>query len=289
MRACSNSRRSSTDDGRGFAFAEGGEAKGHARKTTGSYYTPDSLVQALLDSRARSGARPRRGGGGRSGRGAALCHRARPGLRLRAFPACSGAADRDAAGARSHRRRRFARRLTATRCATWRAPASTASIAIRWRSSLPRWRCGSRRSSPASRSAFSTPTSAAATRLLGVFDLKALAQGIPDAAYKPLTGDDKETAKHFAKRNKAEREGQGALDFAGGGGPVAGSGADCRRGEGPARDAGGQPRGDRRKAQALRGRARRSAPLEPAHRRGPLCRGVPDARRPAACRRTATR
>ena len=26
-----------TDDGRGFAFAEGGEAKGHARKTTGSY------------------------------------------------------------------------------------------------------------------------------------------------------------------------------------------------------------------------------------------------------------
>src|SRR5439155_8772089 len=39
-----------TDDGRGFAFAEGGEAKGHARKTSGSYYTPDSLVQTLLDS-----------------------------------------------------------------------------------------------------------------------------------------------------------------------------------------------------------------------------------------------
>jgi N-6 DNA Methylase len=39
-----------TDDGRGFAFAEGGESKGHARKTSGSYYTPDSLVQVLLDS-----------------------------------------------------------------------------------------------------------------------------------------------------------------------------------------------------------------------------------------------
>jgi type I restriction-modification system DNA methylase subunit len=39
-----------TADGRGFAFAEAGEAKGNARKTTGSYYTPDSLVQALLDS-----------------------------------------------------------------------------------------------------------------------------------------------------------------------------------------------------------------------------------------------
>ena len=54
--------------------------------------------------------------------------------------------------------------------------------------------------------------------LFGVFDLKALAEGIPDAAYKPLAGDDKETARHFAKRNKAEREGQGALDFAAGAG-----------------------------------------------------------------------
>ena len=36
--------------GRGFAFAAGGETKGNARKTTGSYYTPDSLVQVLLDS-----------------------------------------------------------------------------------------------------------------------------------------------------------------------------------------------------------------------------------------------
>jgi hypothetical protein len=36
-------------DGRQFAFATGGETKGNARKTTGSYYTPDSLVQVLLD------------------------------------------------------------------------------------------------------------------------------------------------------------------------------------------------------------------------------------------------
>lgn len=39
-----------TQDGRQFAFATGGETKGNARKTTGSYYTPDSLVQVLLDS-----------------------------------------------------------------------------------------------------------------------------------------------------------------------------------------------------------------------------------------------
>ncbi|MBI4701256.1 MAG: N-6 DNA methylase [Deltaproteobacteria bacterium] len=38
------------EGGRTFAFATGGEARGHARKTTGSYYTPDSLVQVLLDS-----------------------------------------------------------------------------------------------------------------------------------------------------------------------------------------------------------------------------------------------
>jgi hypothetical protein len=54
--------------------------------------------------------------------------------------------------------------------------------------------------------------------LLGLFDLDALRQGIPDAAYKPLTGDDKETAGYFAKRNKAGRAGQGDFDFARGGG-----------------------------------------------------------------------
>ncbi len=39
-----------TKDGRQFAFSRGGGTKGNARKITGSYYTPDSLVQVLLDS-----------------------------------------------------------------------------------------------------------------------------------------------------------------------------------------------------------------------------------------------
>ena len=52
--------------------------------------------------------------------------------------------------------------------------------------------------------------------LLGVFDLEVLRQGIPDAAYKPLSGDDKDAAKYFDRRNKAERDGQGTLDFIGG-------------------------------------------------------------------------
>ena len=39
-----------TQDGRQFTFATGDETKRNTRKTTGSYYTPDSLVQVLLDS-----------------------------------------------------------------------------------------------------------------------------------------------------------------------------------------------------------------------------------------------
>ena len=39
-----------TGDGRSFTFAGADENRGHARKTTGSYYTPDELVQLLLAS-----------------------------------------------------------------------------------------------------------------------------------------------------------------------------------------------------------------------------------------------
>ena len=44
--------------------------------------------------------------------------------------------------------------------------------------------------------------------LVGVFDLKALARGIPDEAFKPLEGDDAETARMLARRNRHERGGQ---------------------------------------------------------------------------------
>jgi hypothetical protein len=39
-----------TADGRSFSFAGADQSRGHARKTTGSYYTPDELVQLLLES-----------------------------------------------------------------------------------------------------------------------------------------------------------------------------------------------------------------------------------------------
>lgn len=57
--------------------------------------------------------------------------------------------------------------------------------------------------------------------LIGVFDLKVLREGIPDEAYKPLTGDAKEAAAYYRKKNRAEikeRERrdarQGAFDLA---------------------------------------------------------------------------
>lgn len=51
--------------------------------------------------------------------------------------------------------------------------------------------------------------------LLGVYDLGVLTQGIPDDAYKPLTGDVSAAASEWRKRNKAERDArkQGQLTF----------------------------------------------------------------------------
>jgi len=42
--------------------------------------------------------------------------------------------------------------------------------------------------------------------LVGVFDLAVLREGIPDAAYKPVFGDDKAAARAFLERNRDERE-----------------------------------------------------------------------------------
>jgi hypothetical protein len=42
--------------------------------------------------------------------------------------------------------------------------------------------------------------------LVGVLDLDVLKAGVPDAAFKPLTGDDKAVCAELRKRNKRERE-----------------------------------------------------------------------------------
>ena len=47
--------------------------------------------------------------------------------------------------------------------------------------------------------------------LVGVSDLSALTNGIPDDAYKTVTGDDNEAAKLYRQRNKQERAGQRSM------------------------------------------------------------------------------
>ena len=206
-----------TDDGRGFAFAEGSETKGHARKTSGSYYTPDSLVQALLDSaldpvldRVEAEANdpaaallgvtvldPACGSGhfllAAARRIATRLARARAGGV--AAPVDYPHALRDVARACIHGVDRNPMAVELTKVALWIETVEPGKPLGFLDANI---RCGD--------------------SLLGVFDLKALEKGIPDDAYKPLSGDDKETARHFAARNKAERAGQGSLDFGGGGG-----------------------------------------------------------------------
>src|SRR5262249_30109254 len=104
------------------------------------------------------------------------------------------------------------------RSPVWCAPADLGAVGIPWVSSCPRWGCGSQPAGRGKPLGFVDANIRCGDALLGVFDLKVLEAGIPDAAYKLLSGDDEQTAKYFEKRNKAEREGQGGLDFAKGGG-----------------------------------------------------------------------
>jgi hypothetical protein len=49
--------------------------------------------------------------------------------------------------------------------------------------------------------------------LVGVLDLDVLKEGIPDEAYKAVTGDNKTLSTQFKKRNKEERKNQGQLSI----------------------------------------------------------------------------
>lgn len=206
------------DDARALVFAEdSAETRGNQRKTTGSYYTPDSLVQALLDSAldpvldrveaeaddpAAALARlavidPACGSGhfllAAARRIAARLARHRAG----GTPSAEDYrhALRDVARGSVHGVDRNPMAVELTKVALWIETVDPGRPLGFLDANI---RCGD--------------------ALLGIFDLEALTRGIPDAAMKPLTGDDRETAKHFERRNRAEREGQGLLDFGAGGG-----------------------------------------------------------------------
>lgn len=202
------------DGGRTFSFAGGAEARGNARKVSGSYYTPDSLVQCLLDSALDPVLERAEAEGG-----------AEAILELNVIdPACGS----------GHFLLGAARRM-ATRVAQLRNPdAPDYNAAMRdvvrncihgvdrnpMAIELAKVALWIESVEPGKPLGFLDANIQCGDSLLGVFDLKALDEGIPDDAYKPLTGDDKDTAKYFAKRNKDEKKGQGTLDFVGGGGTL---------------------------------------------------------------------
>ena len=199
-----------TNHGRDFAFAGGDEARGNARKTSGSYYTPDSLVQALLDTALDPVLDRAEANGGVE----AI-------LNLTVIdPACGsahfllGAARRMAervAKLRDSENPDFqhALRDVVRRCVYGvdRNPMAVelAKVAL-WIEAVE----------PGRPLGFLDKNIRCGDALLGVFDLKVLKEGIPDAAYKPLTGDDKDVAKYYERINKNEKIGQGTFDFSGG-------------------------------------------------------------------------
>lgn len=196
-------------DRRTFDFAEGDETKGNARKTSGSYYTPDALVKLLLDSTLDpilDAAESRN-----SADAAAEI------LKLSIIdPACGsghfllGAARRAAAriaklrspGAPSQAEFQHALREVVAHCiyGTDRNPMAVelCKVAL-WIEALD----------PGKPLTFLDNHIRCGDSLVGVFDYETLRRGIPDEAYKPLTGDDKDVAKAYAKHNKNMREGHG--------------------------------------------------------------------------------
>jgi len=193
------------DDGKTLIFAsEAAEQKGNQRKTTGSYYTPDSLVQALLDTALdpvldRTEARAVDAAGAllelsiidpACGSGHFLLAAARrvatrlARIRAEGTPSLADFrhALRDVARCCIHGVDLNPMAVELTKVALW---IETVDPGLPLGFFDTQIRCGD--------------------ALFGVFDLKVLEAGMPEAAYKPLTGDNKETARHYAQKNKRER------------------------------------------------------------------------------------
>lgn len=200
-------------------FQLGTGAKGNDRKTSGSYYTPDSLVECLLDSALDPVLERAEANGTTAEEKVAAI------LDLKVIdPACGsghfllGAARRMADRVARLRNEdagkedtQAALRDVVSRCihGVDRNPMAVelAKVAL-WIESV----------SPGQPLGFLDANIRCGDALLGVFDLAVLEDGIPDEAYKPLTGDSKDAAKFYLKANRDAKKGQGTFDFAGGGG-----------------------------------------------------------------------
>lgn len=200
-----------TKDGRHFAFATGGETKGNARKTTGSYYTPDSLVQALLDSALEPVIADTIAKNPGNGVEALL------GLSI-VDPACGSghfllaAARRLAAhvarlqadGTPSGTEYRHALRQVVGRC-IFGVDQNPMAIELckvgLWMEAVD----------PGLPLTFLNSHIQHGNALLGTTP-ELMAKGIPDAAWDPIEGDDRKVASVLKKRNKKAAEGQRSFD-----------------------------------------------------------------------------
>jgi hypothetical protein len=190
-------------DGRVFCFANAEGSKGNARKTSGSYYTPDSLVQELLDSALEPIIQQRISGA------------TDPEVALLSITVC------DPACGSGHFLLGAARRL-ATRLAQLRAQGTPSGDDFRhalrdvithcifgvdrnpMAIELARMSLWLEAMTPDRPLGFLDHHLQCGDALLGLADLSALEQGIPKDAFKALSGDDKEVSKLLARTNSAE-------------------------------------------------------------------------------------
>lgn len=200
-------------EAREFTFAEGDATKGNARKVSGSYYTPDSLVKLLLDTtldpvldaaEARNPNDP-----------------VSEILKLSMIdPACGsghfllGAARRAAGRIARHRMPgaisqevfQHALREVVGNCiyGSDRNPMAVelCKVAL-WIEALE----------PGKPLSFLDARIKCGDSLIGIFDYEMLKAGIPDDAYTSMSGDDKAVAKAYERLNKDERDGKAASGF----------------------------------------------------------------------------
>ncbi len=185
--------------------ADDENATGHARKLTGSYYTPDSLVQELIksalepvieDRLEKDKSQPRK-----ALLGISVCD-----------PACGSGHFLLAAA------RRLASELAKIDAGTDQPTEANYRHALREVVSrciygvdinplaveLCRTALWLEAIEPGKPLGFLDAHIQVGNSLVGVLDPKFLQDGIPDAAFKPLSGDDRETAKKFLARNRVD-------------------------------------------------------------------------------------
>lgn len=203
---------------RQFNFQSGSSTRGNARKTTGSYYTADPLVQAQLDSAlepviaALLAAHPSGDGAIAAllsisvvdpacGSGHFLLAAAR---RIAVHLARILAQVRDAqfgtGGQPTPEDYRHALRDVVTHCLFG---VDMNPMALE----LARMALWLEAYTPDAPLGFIDHHFRLGNALLGVLDPKVLLEGVPDEAYKEVAGDDKGLCKDLKKRNKKERDG----------------------------------------------------------------------------------